>query len=293
LRYDLQVRVNGDAWVTIPFSGVFGILGAQVSAELRTDEPIYVHRGDDLHTTVTGDLTVTPNSYFRFYQTFNITNGRISFKQNFDNPEIDITAEYVGTHTAQNGDEEVKIDLNITGTKAQPKLNATIYRRDASSGGFTQWETGQQAQEDVIYYLLTGGSFKSDLSEQAQMAVLSKAASSLGSQFFNTMVSNMFGSSTATSFIKSMNLRFGSSVGVQLTAAWRNVTLRVNASNAGDPAHGDYIIDVPLSTVANLPTARNILLEFELHNQSSVGTAGSLAEQPVVLGKLLYRIPLP
>jgi hypothetical protein len=294
LRYDLQLRVNGDSWVTIPFSGVFGILGAQVAAELRTDEPIFVHRGDEPTTTVTGDLTLTPSSYFRFYQTFNIINGKIAFRQNFDNPEIDITAEYIGTHTTQDGqDQDVKIDLHITGTKAQPNLLATIYRRDASSGSFSFWEDGTPALEDVTYYLLTGGSFKSDLSEQAQMQVLSRAASSLGSQFFNTLLSNMFGSSTATNFIKSASLKFGSSVGVQLTAGWRNVTIRANINQATDPVHADYTIDVPLSTLTNFPTSRNILLQFQIHNQTSVGSAGALAEQPTFLSKLLYRIPLP
>lgn len=294
LRYDLQLRVNGDAWVTIPFSGVFGILGAQVNAELKTDEPIYIHRGDDLTTTVTGDLNLTPNSYFRFYQTFNITTGKISFRQNFDNPEIDITAEYIGNHTSSDGqDQEVKIDLVINGTKAQPKLTAYIYRREATSGSFALWESGQEAEEDVIYYLLTGGSFKSDLNEQAQIQVLSKAASSLGSQFFNTMLSNMFGSSTATNFIKSASLRFGSSVGLQLTAGWRNITIRYNTASASDPLHADYTIDVPLSTVTNFRTSKNILLQFQIHNQTSVGTAGSFAEQPTFLSKLLYRIPLP
>src|SRR6185312_9604517 len=108
--------------------------------------------------------------------------GKIVFRGDLTNPEFEVVAEYTGTHTPPNGTaEQVKIQLTLSGTKASPQLTMRIFT--GSEGGTFEERNGNQAdiQEDVLYFLASG-SFKSELGQNEQLAVINRASSVLTSE---------------------------------------------------------------------------------------------------------------
>ncbi len=286
LQMDLRINTQGDATITIPFSGALGVLGTQLKAELKSGGSLQLERGENLQTTATGGFDLSPNSSFRFYQTFNITDGRIRFTNDFSNPEINVTADYIGTN--QYDQQQAKIELQLTGTKSNPLLTARVYESGATGDFVQRPETSDQALEDAIYFLTTGGYFKNEANDAQAQKVLAQAGSTLSSQLFSDFLSNYLGSSGSAFAIRSATYQVGQ--GVQLTAAYRNITFKtelpVGNNNTGQQAA--FITDIPFNTFMPGNASRNMLLEIQLHLNQQSTTASTLTQQPFFLGKLIW-----
>ena len=299
LRMNMQVNIQGDTWVYMPFSGMFGILGAQLSAELRSNGPILIERGDDLITHVAGTLDLTPNSTFRFYQTFNITSGKISFTDNFSNPEIDVVADYIGQDVGAQNQPQAKIELSVTGTKSQPQLTARNYVQNSSGTFDPKPETGSEALDDAIYFLASGGYFKNELSDPAATNILGSLSKNLTSNLLGSMITNFTGSTSSAFAIRSTQLNYGQSMeSVGFTAAYRDITFRyafahgtgANAAISGgaNPLLANYVFDIPLTSITSARAARDMQLEIQVNENSPVVGAGSIVQQPVFLTKWIW-----
>ncbi|HWF43684.1 MAG TPA: hypothetical protein VG537_03485 [Candidatus Kapabacteria bacterium] len=285
LRMDVQARIEGDTWINIPFNGLFGILGAQLNAELRSDGPLTIERGPDLISHVTGAIDLTPNSTFRFYQTFNITSGKISFIDNFNNPELNIVAEYIGPDQVTHN--QMKLEMNVTGTKNSPLLIAHIYSQSAGGTWDLVQESNTEAQSDVIYFLASGGFLKRELPEANQGQFLANAYQSFGTQVVSSMIGSLSGSTSSAFAIRSAQLSLGTTNTLGLTAAYQNITLHYSTVT-NDPLQADYVIDVPMSEVTSGWAARNMLVEIQLHPGGGVIVPGSLVQQPYFLTKFVW-----
>ncbi|MDP4198505.1 MAG: hypothetical protein Q8902_02915 [Bacteroidota bacterium] len=290
LRMDLRVAIQGDATVFMPFNGLFGLIGAQMNAGLKSDGVITFERGDELGMIdVNGVLELTPNSTFRFYQTFNIASGSLQFTSDFTNPQLNIIADYVGPHHDPKGENQAKIELAVTGTKAQPHLDAAIYTDASGSFELRPESTSQTAVEDALYFLASGGYFKNEMTPDASRNVLANASSSLGTQLLSDMLSNSLGSTSSEFALRSASLRYGPNAGVELTAAIYKITLHYNLNTTQNSS--DYIIDLPLSGYTTNELMRSLLIELQYHQNSTTMTAGSLIQQPLVLTKLVWTPP--
>lgn len=293
LRMDLRISLQGDATVLMPFNNMFGVLGAQLDAGLKSDGAITVERGDELGLVdVNGTIDLTPNSIFRFYQTFNITSGSLQFTRDFTNPAINIVADYFGIHhdPKSGGDNQAKIELTVTGTKARPNLDAAIYTDATGSFEPRPEATRQTAIEDAIYFLASGGSFKNDQDVQVEQQTLAKISTNVGTQLFSSILQNALSSTGSQFAIRSASLQNGQAGQIfGITAAYRNIIFRANV-NVSSGGQADYITDIPLNSVPNFsnPLWRTMLVEVQYHQNSTGSTAGSLIQQPLFLAKLIW-----
>ena len=288
LRMDMQVTTQGNVRLFVPFSGVFGLIGMQLNAELKSDGSILIKRGDDLETSVAGTINLTSNSTFQFYQNFTISEGKIDFTNDFSNPTFHIVADYNGTH-AVDPNEPVKIELIVTGTKSKTDIAAHIYMTNTATNT-TEERQSADAKNDAIYFLASGGYFKSDQSPDVQAGVVTKLKNSVTSQLVNDLMTSTLGSSSSDWAIRQASFNLFGSPAADITAAWRSITIHANVGEGtGNSFQQNYILDFPLSTFSTSPVARSMALEVQLH-PSQTPVVGGMGQQPWFLAKVSWNL---
>jgi hypothetical protein len=301
LRMHLSVNIQGDkVALTIPFGNgaVGGLSGSQIKADLKSGGTIEIERGDDLQTQANGNFELLPTSTFTFFQTFNITSGHVFFTHDFGNPDIDITAEYIGTHQNQpNSTEQAKIVLNVTGSKNHPLITALNYQQTTPGGEFElrPESSSDIAMQDAIYFLGTGGYFMSDNTPGNNAG--SHLAENLGTQAVSNVFGNFLGGFAGTSnspfSIKGLSYTPGNNSNAQITLAYRDITVKAGSGFGG--SYGNTaIIDIPASTIPFLSSAafKNMLFEVQDNFGQTNPIGGEVTQQPEFLTKVIYTIPL-
>lgn len=310
MRYDLAVSFSSDAWVIVPIDQLNGFLGEQLRGELRTQEPLKVQRGDDKRYHVTGSLQLTENSSYMFYKTFSPTTGTITFHDNATNPELDLTAEYIGPHNTANASQarspgttstttgntaETKIRLIVTGYMSSPHIGIEIYERSGPNAEFVKREGNtEDIKEDALYFLFSG-SYKNELDQSQQIGAIQNAGYALPSQMATSLLNNIFGATIFKNLIRSMNLEYGGSLAasrLKLTAGYRDLVFHYGTSGIANAQNSDYSIEVPLSFFMNFNGARALVFDFDYHPLQTTQSYEAL-QQPNYLAKFLWRIPLP
>lgn len=297
LMLDLNVGIQNSADIVMPFSGVFGLLGAQLNAELKSEGLIAIQRSEiGAPVTVNGTIDLTPNSTFRFYQTFNLTHGQITFQNSFTNPLIDITASYTGTHhNAKTGtDDQAKVEMQLSGTKDRPDLTTTIYTDESGAFEPIAESSKESAIQDAVYFLASGGYFKNDLLPNEQQTILAKMSTNISTQLFSSMIQSYLGSTGSEFAIRQASLVSGG--GAQFTAAWKDIVIHYNYSK-GTVVNGissgesqNFEVDIPMTMFSVSPTTRRMQLELQYNMNPSSSAATSLVQQPQFLGKFVWTI---
>ena len=291
LRMDLRITTEGSTSILFPFAGALGVLGSQLNADLAPGGALNIQRGNNLDLIANGGFDLTQNSSFTFYKPMNITEGRITFTKNFTNPNINITAEYVGTHTRPTGGStNAKIRLRVTGTKDQPILTAENYDEIAGTFQPIPEASPEAAKEDAIYFLAFG-QFRTDLNSTENANAANALLPNLGAGLLADVVNNF---STSQQFaIRAANLTFGNgAVGGQITGAYKDVTIKIggytyNPNAPANPYGLNVTTDIPLSSISSAPAARSMMVEVQYNSSPTTG-ASILAQQPTWLSKFVW-----
>jgi hypothetical protein len=218
------------------------------------------------------------------------------FHNNFTNPDLDITATYVGTHhNHRTGtDDQGKIEISLTGPKDQPDITTTISTDESGSFEPIAETSKESALQDAIYFLATGGQFKNDLDPTEQQSILAKISTNVSTQLFSSMIQSYLGSTGSQFAIRQASLTL--SGGAQLTAAWRDIVFHFNLSK-GTTVNGvssgesqNFEIDIPMTMFNVSPTTRNMELQLQYNMNPSGSASTSLVQQPLFLGKFVYTL---
>ena len=100
-----------------------------------------------------GRLNIIGDSYYRFYKNFRINDSYLDFIGDYNNPELNIKAEYKNVSSVNNVQEIMYVVLDIKGTRYKPEL--TLSLRDENGGQ----QRGNDAQTKAISYLLFGSPY--------------------------------------------------------------------------------------------------------------------------------------
>ncbi len=290
LRMDLRITTEGNATILIPFGGALGLLGSQLNAQLAPGGAMTIERGDELQTIANGGFDLTPNSSFTFSKPFTITSGRITFTKDFSNPNIDITADYIGPHVLQSGSDDVRIELRVSGTKNQPELTAMI--SEGSGGNYTvrAEASPEQAEEDAIYYLITG-QFRNELNTNQNVNATANILQSLGGGLAGTFFNNLLGSTSSQIAFRSAALNVGATgTTSQISAAYRDITIKTGfyvPSTTATQFGLNITTDIPLNSLVSASWARNILTEIQYNSSQTTGPF-TLVQQPIWLDKVVW-----
>ncbi len=289
LQMNLTINTEGTAAITIPFGGLV-IIGSQLRGELKSGGTLKIDRGEDLQTNAIGEFELSPNSTFTFIQNFTIPRGNIRFTGDFSNPSLDVNAEYISQH--QGTSEQAKIALHVTGTKNYPIIIWTNSQQPTAGGEFVvrQEQSPEEAQQDALYFLGTGGYFKNDLTGPNSGSAYTKMLPALGGQAAANLFTNLLGSTSSQVAIRSASFSTGNYGGAQITAAIRDVTVKLGgvANNGAGQLGLNLVTDIPLNDFISGDVFRNALVEIQYNPNPTIATVGSLTQQPIFLSKLVY-----
>jgi len=287
MLYDLRISVPGNLWFNINLSKLYGVVKQQLTAEIKTDGAFSFKRDEAGGKYIPdGIITVTNKSSYTFIKEFSPVTGTISFVKSLDDPTIDITAEYTGQHRTPGGtDETIKIKLIIQGTPSEPRLTMELYHKNNQGDFSKDYRPQDQVQADVLTYLTTGN-FASDTPGQNSNNGFANAGYSVGSG----IVSSAFTNLVKSKYIRGIGFVYGGNLAskLNLSLGYKDVTFNVGGAINSGSTSSDFSIDVPFSTVFTFQDANKFLLRGESH----LGTdpfAQTLAQQPLFLGRLLYR----
>jgi hypothetical protein len=190
LRYNLSIETQGTTAVRMIFTPS---TNEELYAELEGKATVV---NTDGTTNVYGDISVTPRSYYNFIRRFDAT-GTLKFVGQWDNPELNIQATYEGYHilltdsvqrsNEKSPEQKVVVQLSITGTRNEPKLDMSMKLYDAAGREVTR---AGDVQSDAISFILTG-KFRDELTSRERENVFTNFGSSTGSSIATNLLSGV------------------------------------------------------------------------------------------------------
>ncbi len=204
LGYSLTIQTQGIVQIRMIFNAS---TNEELFADLNGKLELSKDRND---VRLTGTITASDKSKYTFYKQFDAS-GTLKFTGKPDNPELDITATYTGSHlkpetaaqTAAQKEstvpatEKVVVSLAISGTRYDPKIKIGLSTFDDNNNETVR--TGD-IESDAISFLLTStpgspGKFRDDLTSNDKQGIANSLGGSIGgsliSGFTNTLLSGM------------------------------------------------------------------------------------------------------
>lgn len=294
LLYDnVTVTIPGDAWLIVYMNQTY--FGDQLSAEIRSEGPVRIHRerpGPE-NLVFTGTLTLTERSSYKFLKEFSPVKGTIRFFNEMTNPRLDISAEYIGPHAVRSN-ETYKVIIRLTGFLDNPIVQLELYRKNDLTGTFDREQRSQdELTADVLLFLATG-KFRRD---QPSSLEFSKSLTSVPSTIVNALFSNALGSTALRNYIRTISIEQGSTIDstrIRLAGGYKDLSWKFGSSNRGfqNFLAGDYLLEIPLSTALTFNNARNHIIQLEGHFQDPTFQSTLLSQQQRYVGRYIFRIPL-
>jgi hypothetical protein len=288
MLYDLNISIPGDLWFTINLSKAYGLIPSMVTANVKSSGNITFARSEaGAPYDFNAKITLTDKSSYTFIKEFSPVTGTLTFVNDISNPSIDIAAEYTGLHkTPAGSDETIKIKLLVTGSSNDPSLRMELYRKNTQGEFIRDPRQQDQVQNDVLTYL-TAGYFASDAPGQNQNTGFGNVGTTAVSQLTSAALNNAINSRLLKTGLEYASLQ---SYKIKLSGDIGGVTYSVGRTVSTTSLSNDFSFEVPLSEFASWGIANSILFQVEGHIAGSNANSLELAQQPLLLGRLLFRI---
>jgi autotransporter translocation and assembly factor TamB len=303
LRYNLRIETLGPTTVRMIFTQatneeLFGDIEGNVSAiNLQGTASIY------------GEITVSPRSYYNFFKRFDAS-GKLNFVGPWDNPELDVQAVYEGNRSTVRSDsvqqrestdassvQRVRVELNITGTRYEPKLAINLKIQREPGGEFVDYTTqsrGGDVQSDAISFILTG-KFQDELTTRERENLADIGASTGGtvvSGFTSSLLSGILTDFLRQEFpfIRSAEFSYrGGSLqqgaDVRLSGEAFRGYWRFGGKILNDIGNANVSYQLSLGEVFNRPSIRNLFLQLERKVESEFTEEKKLTNE----ARIYYR----
>lgn len=273
ISYDVQVETKGDVKIQMIFNAFTGEeLYAVLNGKLALVK-------DGPQTQLIGEVAVVERSYYAFYKKFDAV-GKLRFTGDAENPELNIRAQYRGRYngpTTEHPDKlenlSVLVDLTISGTRYQPKLEVGLVVSDSAGNVVTPLALSDP-HADAISYILVG-KLKNDLTSRDRNSVSGQVGlpiqTSLVTGFASTMLSEVLTDFVRKeiSFIRTVELSYrdaGSpleSADLRLSGEVFNAYWRFGGRILTDPTNANVSVQLSMGEVFNSTHLRNLMLELE------------------------------
>jgi hypothetical protein len=241
-----------------------------------------------------GDMTVDRASY-NFYKRFE-ADGKLRYTGDFLNPELDIKAEYQGTRTRQDSSktEKVIVNLKITGTRREPKLDISMTIDDIDYYSYSGLKSAD-VNSDAIQFLIAG-TFPLTQSQKNDIALTigSTVGASLVTGATSLLTSNLSDFlRRETGFINSIEFSYGSqgsfgeSADIRVSGVAAGGLWRYGGKILNDPfSNANVSILYSFGNIFNRPSLRNFM--FELERRVETSTIGQVRAE-INSARLFYR----
>lgn len=271
LRYNLVIETKGTTAIRMIFTPA---TNEELYAELEGRLTAVNERGTP---SIYGDIEIAGQSYYTFFKKFAAT-GKLRFFGPWDNPELDINATYQGIRVVDTLQQPVRVELDITGTRYEPKLDMAIKIQN-ERGGTWEERTGD-VQSDVISFILTN-KFRDDLTSRERAGIQTSFVSTTGgsvvSGFTSNLLSGLFDDFVKKEFpfIRSVEVSYGGgniqeSADVRLSGEAFKGYFRFGGkilNNVGN-ANVSYLLN--LGDVFSAPSIRNLFIQLERRVETDI-----------------------
>lgn len=267
ITYDLDIELEKSIYVNMNMNS---LTREELNAEFRGDLKLD-NRTPDKHFQLFGRLNIVGDSYYRFYKNFKIDNSYVDFIGDYNNPLLNIAAEYKNirtiTNTANNTtDQEITyVVLNIKGTRYKPELTLSLRNEDGTA------EEGTQAQSDAIAILLFGaplGGTGKELGSSALNAFGTNFGSGLASSLLYEALRNIAPFILNTEVIYSGGDLKGTDI--RITSAFGDAIVRFGGKILSNVNNLEVSVEYPLNKLFNIDVSNNLLIEIERTYSSEV-----------------------
>jgi hypothetical protein len=290
LHYDLDIETTGGN------TEIRMIFNPATSEELvATLNGNFTITGNGTHWV--GDLTIE-RAYYNFFKRFDAT-GTIRYTGDFMNPELNITATYLGNRTVPDSTygsrtEKVEVSVKISGTRYEPKLEFSM-KIDDLDYSLYHGPKSNDLQSDAIQFIVAGtfpltSTQKNDVATEvrqtAGLSLLTGATSLLTGRLSEFL-------RTETNFINMVEITPGSSsqsTQLRLSGTAFNGYWQYKGTILNDPlSNANFSILYSFETIFSNPALRNFM--FELQRRVELNTYGQLNDlQRINSARLFYRI---
>ncbi|MCS7229621.1 MAG: translocation/assembly module TamB domain-containing protein [Candidatus Kryptonium sp.] len=250
LNYDLKISTLKDAKLNV-------ILNAQTGEEFYAEFTGNLNLRHYSGSTIAyGEINILDRSYYNFFRRFNAT-GKLKFTGNLENPEIDIIANYTGTHTVLTDTlsagkvETILVQLLISGTLSRPIVKIQMF---VDGEDYQKVYPHGEVESDAISFLVTGR-FKDELTRGEVTMFTENLWSSTGAGLLSNVVSGVM-----TDILRDVLGGVITSTEIGYYGGFRGLRITGNIGGAIVQIGGDIFTDISRSVVVvQYPLLRKFL----------------------------------
>lgn len=239
LNYDLKISTSKESKLNVVLNSQ---TGEEFYAEFTGDLNLRRFSGS---TLAHGEVIILDRSYYNFFKRFNAS-GKLKFTGDLNNPELDITANYTGTHTVLTDTlgagkvETVLIQLLISGTLSKPSVRIQMF---VDGEDYQKVYPHGEVESDAISFLVTGR-FKDELTRGEVSMFTENLWSSTGAGLLSSIVSGVI-----TGVLRDILGGFITSTEVGYYSGFRGLRITGNIGGAIVQIGGDIFTDISKSVV--------------------------------------------
>jgi hypothetical protein len=192
-----------------------------------------------------GEINLLDGSYYNFFKRFD-AKGKLKFTGDVQNPELDISASYTGTHTVLTDTvnvgrtETVQITLLITGTLNKPNVK---FQMLVDGQDYQKVYPHGEVESDAISFLATGR-FKDELTRVEMTNFTESLWSSTGASLLSSAVSGVI-----TDVLRDVLGGFITSTEFGYSTGFKGLRITGNIGGATVQFGGDIFTDISKSVV--------------------------------------------
>jgi hypothetical protein len=264
LRYNLTIETRGKTSVRMIFTPA---TGEELYAELDGRVKAINTDGTPM---VYGDVNVGSDSYYNFYKRFAAT-GTLKFVGPWDNPELNIAATYEAYKQPTSIDttgsklpEKVIVEVDITGTRLQPKPTFDIKTQTDPSQAPTEYKSateGGDVQADALSFIIWG-KFQDEVTSADAASISSSAGSLVASNLLSGILTNLL--QDQFSFIQSATLSYqNGNPDLRFSGAVAKGYFTVGGQVLNDIGNTNVRYQLNLGEVFDRTSLRNLFFDFE------------------------------
>ena len=292
IELDLRIFISGRLFVRVDFSPI-----EQLRGEIGDGgSPIRIAKTRNQGLKIGGTLVLKEGSDFTFIKKFD-ADGYITFRDNIEQPEFDITARHNNRRLLDDGtSEEYEVLARISGNKDRPDLTLDYTIDNRPSGDATK----DQKQRNAIALLLFGRTSE-ELAGSGVGGHVSTLIGSVAGSSSSSLVSSILNEAfSTTGFVRSFDIDLGgnpadiSQARVNSVLQFGKIIVRYGGQVSA-PSNGIITVDLPLALLTDANFWRNISLQFqrELQSLESTGQSGggtNTSETETIRFRVQYRI---
>lgn len=250
ITYDLDILMEKNVFINVNMNSLTREeLNGEFQGNLRLD-----NRTFDRRFQLFGRLNIVGDSYYRFYKNFKINNSYLDFIGDYNNPLLNIQAEYKNIRTADNATEVMYVVLEITGTRYKPELTLSLRNDDGGR------ETGPKAQTEAISYLLFGAPTSTIVGGSALTNLSNNFGSGIASSLLFEALRNI------APFIVNTEIIYAggnlSTTDIRITSAFGDAIVRFGGKILSNINNLEVSVEYPLNKLFNINVSNNLIIEI-------------------------------